>query len=136
MSRSAKFRFRLLMLVGILGAMSLFPARAEAHLNSTGLGPTYDGLTHFLLSPEDILPVLALALFAGQRGAAHGRRVLFILPGTGSWGVVGLMTTATNGAGLTFVSFLLLGGLLAADAKLSISTITVLAVWSGFFMAT
>jgi hypothetical protein len=71
MSRSAKFRFRLLMLVGILGAMNLFPGRAEAHLNPTGLGATYDGLAHFLLSPEDILPVLALALFAGQRSATR-----------------------------------------------------------------
>jgi urease accessory protein len=44
--------------------------------DSTGLGPVYDGLLHFLLSPEDPLPVLALALLAGQRGAHYGRRVL------------------------------------------------------------
>ena len=53
---------------------------AEAHLNSTGMGPFYDGLVHFSLSPEDIVPVLALALLAGLRGASYGRRALFTLP--------------------------------------------------------
>jgi len=53
---------------------------AEAHLNSTGRGPFYDGLMHFLMSPEDIVPVLALALLAGLRGASYGRRALFVLP--------------------------------------------------------
>jgi urease accessory protein len=134
MSVRAKIRFRLPMLLAILAAMSLFPARAEAHLNSTGLGPVYDGLMHFLLSPEDVLPVLALAFFAGQRGAAHGRRVLFILPG--AWllgGFLGLAMTAAHGTTLTFISFLLLGGLLAADARISIPAITVLTSLIGLF---
>ena len=52
---------------------------AEAHLNSTGMGPFYDGLVHFLMSPEDIIPVFALALLAGLRGANYGRRALFVL---------------------------------------------------------
>ena len=134
MSVRAKIRVRLLMLLGIVTAMSLFPARAEAHLNSTGLGPVYDGLMHFLLSPEDILPVLALALFAGQRGTPHGRRVLFVLPA--AWltgGLLGLAMTTAHGMTLTFISFLLLGGLLAADAKLSTPAITVLAGVIGLF---
>jgi hypothetical protein len=37
----------------------MFALPAEAHLNSTGMGPFYDGLIHFLMSPEDIVPVLA-----------------------------------------------------------------------------
>jgi urease accessory protein len=41
---------------------------SEAHLNTTGMGPVYDGVIHFLLSPEDFVPVLALALLAGLRG--------------------------------------------------------------------
>jgi urease accessory protein len=130
----AKIRFRWPMLLGILTVLSLFPARAEAHLNSTGLGPVYDGLMHFLLSPEDILPVLALALFAGQRGAAHGRSVLFVLPS--AWfmgGLLGLATSAAHGAALTFVSFLLLGGLLVADVRVPIPAITVLASLIGLF---
>jgi hydrogenase/urease accessory protein HupE len=133
MSVSAKADFRLGTLLGIL-AMGLFPARAEAHLNSTGLGPVYDGLMHFLLSPEDIFPVLALALFAGQRGKAHGRRILFVLPG--AWlagGLLGLTAVTTHGATLTFVSFLVMGGLLATDAKISITAITALATLIGLF---
>ena len=58
--------------------MSAVPG--EAHLNSTGMGPFYDGLMHFLMSPEDIIPVLALALLAGLRGADFGRRALLVLP--------------------------------------------------------
>jgi hypothetical protein len=37
------------------------------------MGPIYDGLLHFLTSPEDLVPVLALALFAGLRGVRYGR---------------------------------------------------------------
>ena len=35
-------------------AISALPA--EAHLNTTGMGPFYDGSMHFLMSPEDIPP--------------------------------------------------------------------------------
>ncbi len=53
----------------VLFACALFPLTAEAHLNSTGMGPVYDGLMHFFMSPEDLVPVLALALLSGLRGA-------------------------------------------------------------------
>jgi len=56
------------------------PGPADAHFVTTGLGPVYDGLVHFVLAPEDLVPALALAALAGLRGAAHGRRVLFALP--------------------------------------------------------
>jgi len=112
-------------------AMAATPA--EAHLNSTGMGPIYDGLMHFLMSPEDFVPVLTLALLAGLRGASYGRRALFVLPVT--WlvgGLLGLATTNTGGnAVLSAVCFLLLGGLLAADAKLSLQVTTVLAALLG-----
>ena len=32
---------------------------AGAHLVTTGLGPFYDGISHFFLSPEDLLPALS-----------------------------------------------------------------------------
>ncbi len=110
----------------------LCPLRLDAHLNSTGLGPVYDGLVHFLLSPEDLVPVLALALFAGLRGAAHGRRALFALPA--AWllgGFVGMAAPTNRGTALTAVSFLLLGALVAADARLSLRATTVLAALIG-----
>jgi urease accessory protein len=112
----------------------LCPLRAEAHLNSTGMGPVYDGMAHFLLSPEDLVPVLALALLAGQRGAGHGRRTLFVLPV--AWllgGFIGLAVASERGAGLTALSFLLFGGLVAADARVSLPVLTLLAVLLGLF---
>jgi len=103
------------------GAALLAPTAAHAHLVNTGLGPFYDGVTHFLLTPEDLLPALALALLAGLRGAHAGRLALFALPG--AWLVGGLLGLAFPIAGLppalTTVSFVALGGLVAADARLS-----------------
>ena len=97
------------------------------------MGPIYDGLVHFLTSLEDLVPAFALSLFAGLRGANHGRRALFVLPG--AWllgGLLGLTASATSGS--AFVSsmwFLLLGGLLAANVKLSSGAATVLAALLG-----
>ncbi len=56
------------------------PLSAHAHLVTTGVGPFYDGAAHFFLSFEELLPVLALALLAGLRGARHGRWLIAILP--------------------------------------------------------
>ena len=61
-------------------ALLLIASPAEAHLMSTGLGPIYDGISHFALSPEDLVPSVALALLAGQCGPGTGRRVIFVLP--------------------------------------------------------
>src|SRR5262249_60944076 len=54
-----------------LATIVLIPTPAAAHLNSTGLGPVYDGGAHFLASPEDLLAVFALGLLAGARGAPY-----------------------------------------------------------------
>lgn len=56
------------------------PAVAHAHLAITGIGPFYDGITHLFVTPQDLLPVIALALWAGLRGPRFGRTVLFALP--------------------------------------------------------
>jgi urease accessory protein len=53
---------------------------AHAHLMNTGFGPFYDGLTHLFVTPEDLLPVIALALLAGLHGPRFARIVLFVLP--------------------------------------------------------
>lgn len=101
-------------------ALLLLPASAEAHLVNTGLGPFYDGVSHFGLTPEDLLPALALALLAGQRGSEAGRATLFALPG--AWllgGLAGLAAPAIASAtALTTASFIVLGGLVAAEAPL------------------
>ena len=56
------------------------PASAHAHLVQSGLGPFYDGIAHFALSPDDWLFALAVALLGGLSGARGGRTVLFLLP--------------------------------------------------------
>ena len=104
------------------------PDRADAHLPGIGLGPVYDGIFHLLLSPEDLIPVIALALLAGQRGTSSSRRVLWILPV--AWlagGCIGMFVGTSRGSALTCFSFLLLGGLIASNAKLSVPLTTALA---------
>ena len=116
-------------------AFAMSPLTGHAHLNSTGMGPIYDGLMHFLMSPEDLVPVLALALLSGLRGATFGRRTLFVLPG--AWllgGLAGLAASATNGnAVVSAVWFLLMGGLLALDARLSLRVTTAIAAFLGLY---
>lgn len=97
----------------------LLPARAEAHLVTTGLGPVYDGIGHLLLTPEDLVPILALALYAGLRGARAGRLALFVLPL--SWmlgGLLALRLGSATTAPVPALSFILLGLLVAIDVRL------------------
>ena len=63
-----------------VAALAAFATQAHAHLVETGLGPVYDGIAHFALTPEDLIPALALAVLAGLRGTAHARRAIFALP--------------------------------------------------------
>ena len=131
MRRLRSSRLHTCVTVGL--ALALCSEPAEAHLNSTGMGPIYDGLLHFLMSPEDLVPALALALLAGLRGAAYGRRASFTLPLAWLVGsLFGLTAVATTGSAvLSALWFLLLGGLVIADAKLTLSAMTVLAALLG-----
>ena len=123
---------RRLAVLGALG-VGLLPSRAEAHLATTGLGPVYDGISHLVLSPDDLVPVIAMALLAGLNGPAAGRRALFVLPA--AWWIGGLAgygygTDAAPGA-LTAFSFLVLGVLTAVDRRLSAGTVTLIATALG-----
>ena len=107
-------------------------SRAEAHLVTTGLGPVYDGIGHLLLTPEDLVPILALALYAGLKGARAGRVALFVLPV--AWvlgGLLGLRAGAALTAPVPALSFILLGVLVAADLKLPDGAVAVLACGRG-----
>lgn len=114
-------------------ALLLAPAPAHAHLVTTGLGPLYDGVSHLLLSLDDLLPVLAMALLAGLNGAAAGRRALLVLPA--AWLAAGLagfwVGASVVPAALTTAAFLLLGGLTALDRRLSPTIVAVLALALG-----
>ena len=132
MNQVDKSRVPMYAFVFIAFLISAIPG--EAHLNSTGMGPFYDGLMHFLMSPEDIIPVLALALLAGLRGAEFGRRALLVLPSAWLLGsLFGLAAAAKGNALVSAIWFVLLGGLLAANAKLSLGLTTVLAALLGLY---
>jgi hydrogenase/urease accessory protein HupE len=108
------------------------PFDAAAHLVTTGMGPVYDGIGHLLLTPEDLVPVVAIALYAGLRGKTPGRRVLFCLPV--AWlagGSAGLMAAGAPVYPVPVLSFLLLGALIAADLRLSDNSIAVLVIIVG-----
>ena len=117
----------------VFALLLALPSVAWAHLATTGLGPVYDGITHLLLSPDDLVPVLAMAMLAGLNGPAAGRRTLFAL--TLAWLAGGLAGFAFGqpvipGA-LTLVSFLVLGVLVALDRRLSPAVVAAIAVVLG-----
>lgn len=119
-------------LAPIASAMA-WPSVAEAHLVTTGLGPIYDGISHVLVSPDDLVPIVAMALLAGMNGPIAGRRTLFAL--TAAWlagGLMGFLAGVSPVPGfVTAVSFLVLGGLAALDRRLSPAVVGTLAVVVG-----
>lgn len=117
----------------ITGAVLLaLPARVQAHLVTTGMGPVYDGIGHLLLTPEDLVPVLAMAMYAGLRGGAAGRLAMFLLPC--AWFAGGLAGAAIGGAESLPVaagSLVVLGVLVAADVRVPPSAVGLLAIVLG-----
>jgi carbonic anhydrase len=109
------------------------PLTAAAHLESTGLGPFYDGVAHLLRSPDDLLPVVAMALLAGQNGVIAGRCTLFVL--TGAWmagAFAGYLVARPIAPGAaTLVSLLVLGILVASDRRMPATLVTGIAVAVG-----
>ncbi len=112
--------------------LALLPSTASAHLVSTGFGPVTDGAWHFALSPEQFLPMAAFALLAGLRGPVHARRTMFILPLAWLIAVLAAVALPTGWGPVAMAgAFLMTGGLLAADIKLSPAVIAILAVILG-----
>lgn len=121
--------------VTLAGALvtTLAAAPADAHLMNTGLGPFYDGLTHLFLTPEDLLPVVAVALLAGLRGPRPGRAVLLVLPaawlvGSGA-GLLGAPHVPLPAA--TAAVTIAIGALVAADRPLPLGLVAGLAILVG-----
>lgn len=116
-----------------LTALLLLPDPVYAHLVTTGMGPVYDGIGHLVLTPEDLIPTLALALYCGMRGARAGRYAMFILPllwFTG--GLFGLTLQTPPSFPVSALSFLLLGVLIATDAKLPLQMLAPIIAAVGF----
>ena len=51
-----------------------------AHLVNSGVGPFYDGIAHFFVSPEDLVLVVTLALFGGLSGRKAAKLLVVSLP--------------------------------------------------------
>ena len=128
--------------IGLLAAAALVPSPLEAHLVTTGLGPYYDGIGHLLVTPQDLLPLLALAFLGGLAGPEGARRLLFAVPL--AWfagGLAGLTRgEEVQAPFLTAVTVLVVGGLLAADRKLppaaSVAVAVVIAMVHGYLNGT
>ena len=105
------------------------PWPAFAHLVNSGLGPFYDGALHLLLSPTDLLGLVAVALLAGLRGARAGRWTVIVLPV--AWLLAALLgmrsSMSLDLSWLSIVSFLALGLLVALDAGVPPWVVAVLA---------
>jgi urease accessory protein len=117
-----------------LALAACVPVPAAAHMPTSGLGPVYDGVFHLLLSPEDLIPLVALALLCGQRGAPFARRALWVVPL--AWfagGVTGMLAGAAHVIAFNGASLLLLGGLVALNARVPLVLMTALAALFGFF---
>jgi urease accessory protein len=105
---------------------------AQAHLVTTGLGPVYDGVAHFVLSPEDVVPVLGLAVLCGLHGPRHGRLALFAL--AMSWfagSVAGAIFGASVGDTVAALSFMVIGSLVASNVALPVWATTAAAAVLG-----
>jgi urease accessory protein len=120
-------------------AVMLAAAPAQAHLMNSGFGPFYDGLAHPLISPEDLLPAIAVTLLAGLGGARHGRCVLATLPS--AW-LAGMAAAAGIAAGwaiglpaapawLIAVVTALIGALVASDLRLPLAVVIAVAAGLG-----
>jgi urease accessory protein len=116
----------------VVGLLAL-PAAAEAHLVTSGLGPFYDGVLHLLVSPADLLGLVAAALLAGLRGREAARLAVIALPI--SWlfaGMIGInLPLNVDLAWASVLSFLVLGGLVAADVRLTARFVALLATLYG-----
>ncbi len=113
-----------------LAAISLLlaPGAAEAHLVETGLGPVYDGMAHFALSPEYCVPIVGAALYAGLRGKVQARSAIILLPL--SWLIGSLLGGLPGAPALIappWLILMLVGGFTAAEIPLSVRA-------SGFFI--
>jgi urease accessory protein len=104
----------------VVAVAALAPGAASAHLVVSGMGPLYDGVGHFALSPEDLPPVAALGLLAGLRGPPTARLLLAVLPASwlvgGAAAIAGFAPATGVLAWATAGMFMGIGGLLAGAA--------------------
>jgi hydrogenase/urease accessory protein HupE len=113
-------------------ALGALPAAAHAHLVTTGVGPVYDGIAHFFVTFEDLVPVIAMTIYAAQRGREQARDVILVL--SLAWLAAGLLAVNQDPVTvlrLGWLPFVVLGALVAADLRLPRVVVTLLAALLG-----
>jgi len=122
-------------LVAGVTALIATPAVAHAHLVNSGLGPIYDGALHLMMSPEELLGVIAMGLLAGLRGARASRLAVLALPA--AWLAGALIGSTLAGfpdpPWVSALCLLGLGGLVALDCALPTWAVGLLAALFGGF---
>jgi hypothetical protein len=117
----------------IVALSGLAVSPVHAHLVETGFGAFYDGFAHVAVTPADLLVVVAIALFAGQRGSGAARLALFAMPI--AWlagGLVGARWPESAAWPLsTTLTFAAAGALVALNATLRDTGVALLAVVAG-----
>jgi urease accessory protein len=126
-------RARSAALLGATAVVAAWPTSAYAHLVQSGLGPFYDGIAHFTLSPDDWLLVLAVALLGGLSGARGGRIVLFVLPL--AWILGGLLglgrQTVADWPAVSAATLVMTGALVAWSPRIRRALLTSIAAVFG-----
>jgi len=117
----------------LLALMLAAAPPAQAHLMNSGFGPFYDGLVHPLISPEDLLPAIAMTLLAGLGGARPGRFVLATLPGAWLAGMAAGWAIGLPAAPAWLIAAVtvLIGALVAGDLRLPLAAVTTAAAALG-----
>jgi hydrogenase/urease accessory protein HupE len=113
-------------------ALGALPATASAHLVTTGVGPVYDGIAHFVVTFEDLIPVIAMTIYAAQRGREQARDVILVL--SAAWLAAGALAVSQDPLTvlrLGWLPFVVLGALVAADLRLPRVVVTLLAALLG-----
>jgi hydrogenase/urease accessory protein HupE len=118
-----------LVTLATVSAIVVVPSEAEAHLVTTGLGPFYDGVMHLLLSPADLLGLMAAVLLAGLQGVRTGRQTVVVL--SLAWfaaGLIGLsLPVYIDLPWLSVFSFLIMGVLVAVNPRLPSAAVAAMA---------
>lgn len=127
------FRHIYLAWVLLAGIQYIAPSEAHAHLVQTGFGTFYDGITHLLITPPDILVAIGLGLLAGLCGLSQSRTLMLTLPA--AWLTGGLLGSFFPAIGtlpwLTTLTFLSVGILIALALKMPRLLIAIIGAAAG-----
>ena len=115
----------------------LSPTVAHAHLVNSGLGPFYDGALHLLLSPMNLVLLVALCLLVGAQGARAARSAMVVA--LVAWFVAGSFAISADIVGpfaiVDAAGLLLLGVAIALDIRMpalaTAALATGVAAWLG-----